>query len=217
MNVIPLSRVDQVDASADVTVSDEQILEGVQRREGQALETLYRRHATALRGVIRRVLPGFADADDILQEVFVEIWARADTYSPSKGRPLGWMNTIARRRAIDRVRQMQTYRRITEEAGSEINHVRLSSGGMNLEKAVDSKDFCAVLGTILNRLPAAQRQALELAFFKDMSQREIAAKIGVPVGTVKTRLQLALAKLERALKGVSGEMLSAYRRPSMAA
>ena len=84
--------------SSDST--DESLMEGVQNRVGFALEQLYRRHAAILRAVIFRAVHDDGDTDDVLQEVFIEIWDRAASYTPQKGRPLGWMITLGRRRAI---------------------------------------------------------------------------------------------------------------------
>src|SRR5262249_60709951 len=88
--------------SADeVESTDEALMQAVQDREGPAFESLYRRHASLLRAVIYRAVHHDADADAVLQEVFIEIWDRAGSYTPQKGRPPGWLMTPARRRRID--------------------------------------------------------------------------------------------------------------------
>lgn len=185
-------------------------MQGVQGRDGAALEQLYRRHSSILRAVIYRAVHQDADADDVLQEVFIEIWNRADSFMPEKGRALGWMITLARRRAIDRIRRNQAYQRSSDRAELELSTTIESRPRNTAEEEMNSAETREVIADILKRLPENQRQAVELAFFRGLSQRQIAAETGIPVGTIKTRLQLALAKIERALKGVSREFVAQY-------
>ena len=196
--------------SASHESSDELLMRAVQGRNGTALEFLYRRHSSLLRAVIFRAVHQDADADDVLQEVFIEIWNRADSFAPEKGRALGWMITLARRRAIDRIRRNQAYQRSSDRAELELATTVETRPRNRAEEELNSAETREVIAEILNRLPENQRQAVELAFFRGLSQRQIAAETGIPVGTLKTRLQLALAKIERALKGVSREFVSEY-------
>jgi len=193
--------------------SDEALLLEVQNRAGAALEELYRRHASLLRAVIYRAVHHDADADDVLQEVFIEIWDRSGGYTPEKGRPLGWMITLARRRAIDRIRRNQALQRTANRVEIEYSESPATRPRNQAEEEMNTAETRAVIAEILQRLPDNQRQAIELAFFKGLSQRQIAAATGIPVGTIKTRLQLALAKIERALKGVSREFVDRYMTP----
>src|SRR5687768_16324875 len=95
-------------------VTDEQLMGLIQARDDAALATLYRRHTPLLRTVIARVVHNEHDVDDLLQEVFLELWNRADHYDEAKGKALGWIVTLARRRAIDRIRRRQAYARAEE-------------------------------------------------------------------------------------------------------
>ncbi len=197
--------------SESLESSDEMLMLAVQGRDGAALEQLYRRHSSLLRAVIFRAVHQDADADDVLQEVFIEIWNRADSFAPEKGRALGWMITLARRRAIDRIRRNQAYQRSSDRAEMELATTTIEARPRNrAEEEMNSAETRDVIAEILKRLPDNQRQAIELAFFRGLSQRQIAAETGIPVGTIKTRLQLALAKIERALKGVSREFVDQY-------
>ena len=196
--------------------TDEDLMLAVQDRQGIALEYLHRRHASILRAVIFRAVHQDADADDVLQEVFIEIWNRADSFAPAKGRALGWMITLARRRAIDRIRRNQAYQRSSERAELELATATDARPRNHAEEEMNSAETREVIAEILKRLPDNQRQAIELAFFRDLSQRQIAAETGIPVGTIKTRLQLALAKIERALKGVSREFVDRYSTSAVA-
>jgi RNA polymerase sigma-70 factor (ECF subfamily) len=182
---------------------DEQLMMLIQQGNEAALATLYRRHTAILRTVIARVVHIDADVDDLLQEVFLEIWKRCQTYEENKGKALGWMITMARRRAIDRVRRRQAYARAEErlrlqnEAEEHEVHYHVEEDAAASERAVMLQQTMAIL-------PDAQREALQMAFYQGMSQRQIAAKTGVPLGTIKTRLELALRKLRTALASLGG-------------
>src|SRR5436309_7329936 len=105
------STLDQPGASS---VADEALMKAVSRRRHDALAVLYNRHGKRLRATIDGVVHEGAEADDVLQEIFMQIWEEAGRYSPRAGKPLGWMVTIARRRAIDRLRRRQAYSRARE-------------------------------------------------------------------------------------------------------
>src|SRR3954451_23516534 len=100
--------------AAAAAVSDEVLMKHISRRRHEALAELYDRHGKRLRATIDGVVHEEAEADDVLQEIFIQIWKEADRYSPKAGKPLGWMVTIARRRAIDRLRRRQAYSRVRE-------------------------------------------------------------------------------------------------------
>ncbi|HEY3898101.1 MAG TPA: sigma-70 family RNA polymerase sigma factor [Chthoniobacter sp.] len=183
--------------------ADEQLMMLVQRGDEAALATLYRRHTAILRTVIARVVHIDADVDDLLQEVFLEIWKRCQTYEEKKGKVLGWMITMARRRAIDRVRRRQAYARAEErlrlQCEAEDREVHY-----HVEEDAAASERATMLQQTMAALPDAQREALQLAFYQGLSQRQIAAKTGVPLGTIKTRLELALRKLRTALTSLGG-------------
>jgi RNA polymerase sigma-70 factor (ECF subfamily) len=189
--------------SGEAGPADEQLMVLVQQGDEAALATLYRRHTAILRTVIARVVHIDADVDDLLQEVFLEIWKRSQTYEENKGKVLGWMITMARRRAIDRVRRRQAYARAEErlrlqtEAQDEVSHYHVEEDAAASERAVMLQQTLAIL-------PDPQREALQMAFYQGLSQRQIAAKTGVPLGTIKTRLELALRKLRVALTSLGG-------------
>ena len=139
-----------------------------------------------------------ADIDDVLQEILLQIWNEADHYSPKAGTPLGWIVTIARRRAIDRLRKRQAYSRARER------YSKLGQQPRNLRRdAYDPfvlNDLQHFLEKSIRALPRLQREAVELAFFKGLSHREIATATHAPLGTVKTRLELGLQKLIHAIR-----------------
>jgi RNA polymerase sigma-70 factor (ECF subfamily) len=183
--------------------TDEQLMAQVQARNEASLATLYQRHTAILRTVIARVVHNDADVDDLLQEVFLELWNRAQTYDETKGKVLGWLITLARRRAIDRVRRRQAYARAEErlrlqtEADPQTSH-------HHVEEDANASDRAVILQRMFATLPEAQREALRLAYYEGLSQREIAAKTGVPLGTIKTRLELGVRKIRTALVALGG-------------
>src|SRR5246127_5339756 len=113
------STLDQPGVAA---VPDEALMKEISRRRHDALRELYGRHSKRLRAAIDCVVHEEAEADDVLQEIFVQIWEEADRYSPKAGKPLGWMVTIARRRAIDRLRRRQAYSRVRERYQQRVTH-----------------------------------------------------------------------------------------------
>jgi RNA polymerase sigma-70 factor (ECF subfamily) len=174
-------------------------MKAVSHRRYDALAELYDRHGKRLRATIDGVVHEEADADDVLQEIFIQIWEEAGRYSPGVGKPLGWMVTIARRRAIDRLRRRQAYSRVRERYQKRVTHEVLNSP-RQADEVFMLNDLRHFLKESMRVLPRLQREALELAFFKGLSHREIAAATHAPLGTVKTRLELGLQKLTHALR-----------------
>ena len=194
-------------------LTDEQLMDGVQQQDALSLEELYRRHHQTLRAVIVRVLHNEHTTDDLLQEVYMEIWRLATRYSPDKGKALGWMITLTRRRAIDRLRREQAYFRVEERFQRETEQQPDAWTHTGVEEDIEAQDLRRILENILTTLPPAQRAAVELAFYKGMSQREIASYTKIPLGTIKTRLELGVRKIGTRLREVLGE--SAQHRVSV--
>lgn len=185
--------------------TDEQLMEAVRLEDGSALEELYRRHSSTLRAVIVRVLHNEHSSEDLLQEVFLEVWRLAARYSQEKGKALGWMITLARRRAIDRLRREQAYFRVEERFQKETEQQPEAWTHTRVEQDIESSDLRRILATIMETLPPAQREAVELAFYKGMSQREIASHTNIPLGTIKTRLELGVRKISVKLKDLMSD------------
>jgi RNA polymerase sigma-70 factor (ECF subfamily) len=179
-------------------IGDEGLMERITQRQQSALSELYSRHAHTLRGLIGKVVLEESEADDVLQESFLQIWREAASYSPEAGKPLGWAVTIARRRAIDRVRRRSCYRRAKQRFEEEVRPAAMRRNATAAE--LTNSDLRRFLGRQMQTLPDGQRKALELAFFGGLSQREIAVATRTPLGTVKTRLQLGLRKLTQCIR-----------------
>jgi len=179
--------------------TDEALMQDISRQRHDALAELFGRHGQRLRAAIDGVVHEEAETDDILQEIFLQIWKEAEHYSPAAGRPLGWMVTIARRRAIDRLRRRQAYARACERYGKELGE-RPRNGRHGAEDSFVANDLRSFLRKCMQALPRFQREAVDLAFFKGLSHSEIAAATKAPLGTVKTRLELGVQKLTHALR-----------------
>ncbi len=177
----------------------------IQQRDPQALADLYDRYGGILKALIMRVLHNEAGADDLLQEIFVEIWNHAQNFSAQKGKPLGWIVTLARRRSIDRLRKYLAYARAEDRLQHSPEQQPDAWTHNVTEDAIERNDRSAVLRSAIRALPEPQQHAIELAFFKGMSQREIAAHTNIPLGTIKTRLELGLKKMTETLKALKDE------------
>jgi RNA polymerase sigma-70 factor (ECF subfamily) len=181
--------------------SDDELLASIQRREMRALETLYDRHRIVAYSLALRMLGSPADAEEVVQESFLNVWRAAETYRSGRGAVRSWLLSIVHHRAIDRLRgrQSRPVPVVLEE-------------GMDLPDRADVWEEVAdrltgqEVRAALQQLPAEQREAIELAYFKGYTQTQIAHIMTVPVGTVKGRMRLGLHKLRSLLEGSQTEM-----------
>jgi RNA polymerase sigma-70 factor (ECF subfamily) len=180
--------------------SDETLMARIQQRDEAALTMLYYRHGKLLRAVMSRCVYDDQHCEDLLQEVFVEIWNRAEHYSAEKGRALGWLITLARRSALDRVRRFQAYSR-AEQRLREQEEVQGGDDFFDGDAEIAQRDLGSRLEKALSTLPPAQSDAVRMAFVDGLSQRDIVARTGIPLGTIKTRIELGLRKLRSAMRG----------------
>lgn len=180
--------------------SDESLMQSIVDRKDRAIAALYDRHAKTLKKIIYQVLQDDAEADDVLQESILQIWKEAGSYSAALGKPLGWLVTIARRRAIDRVRRRSAYARAKDRFELYVETEPRSWLRSCTDEDTAAADIRHFLETEIERLPEYQAEAVKLSFFSGLSHREIAAKTGTPLGTVKTRLELGLRKLSTSIR-----------------
>ncbi len=159
-----------------------------------ALEELSRRHTPLLRSEAWRILGDADDAADVAQEVLWKIWRHAGEYDRSKAGVGTWLGVLTRRLAIDRLRQRRRRMRLLDSQPPQSDVVPPEA-----TDRVDALDRSRVVRTALGELPNEQRKILELMYFRDMSQREIARATGIPLGTVKTRAGLAVRRLRQTL------------------
>jgi RNA polymerase sigma-70 factor (ECF subfamily) len=163
---------------------DAALLERIVARDARSVSVLYDRHARLLFNLILRILRDRADAEDVLQEVFVAVWTRAESYNPTLGPPAAWLVRIARNRAIDRFRSNAARGRLAD--GSRDLAPVASAAGPE-----DRHDVVRALAV----LPPEQRELVEQAYFMGLTHSELATRFGLPLGTVKTRVRNGLRAL----------------------
>jgi RNA polymerase sigma-70 factor (ECF subfamily) len=182
------------------TDRDVELLQRVARQDRDAFAEFYDRHSTLLFSVACKILNDQTDAEDVVQETFVHIWEKAPNFDPNLGKASSWAATMARNKAIDRIRAAQRRTRLAEEAGSEMAIANESDATVN--DAVHGHDKAKLIQTAIVTLPAEQRQAIELAFFSELTQIEISEKLKQPLGTIKARIRRGLLKLRDQLEGL---------------
>jgi RNA polymerase sigma-70 factor (ECF subfamily) len=184
--------------AANQAASDDQLMEDVVNRKADALESIYQRYESLLRNVILGVIRDESDVEDVLHEVLLQVWEQSDRYNPNEKGLRGLLVTLARRRSLDRLRRRAAYRRATESLKSDTGNPLTLEVAPNTNQ-VEVNDLSKLLNRAIQVLPEAQKEVIDLAFFKGMSQREIASKRAISLGTVKTRLHLAQRKLHNYL------------------
>ena len=181
--------------------ADVNLLHAIARRDEAALASLYDRYRLILFGLLVRILGSREEAEDILQEVFIQVWRRAEDFDEQRGKPFTWLVTLARSRAIDRLRQLSARERLATATAQEAP----AEASDAVQDAYRSEQKEIVAGA-LAQLPEDQRQTLLLAYFEGLTQSEIAKRLGAPLGTVKTRMRSGMIKL-RELLGDRTEIL----------
>lgn len=175
--------------------SDVELLHAVARGDEAALARLYDAYRVILFGLLVRILNSREEAEDILQDVFIQVWRRAKDFDEKRGRPFTWLVTLARSRAIDRLRQLGARQRLATGAAQE--QTEMVSDALSDTIRVAQRE---TVRQALAELPEEQRSTLVLAYFDGLTQSEIAAKLNTPLGTIKTRMRSGMIKL-RALLG----------------
>lgn len=169
---------------------DEPLLRKIAGGDARALRVLYDRCASLTLALAVRILRSRAEAEEVVQEAFLEAWRSAGRYDPRRGTAISWILSIARSRALDRVRSRGAAARAIDALGRE----EPAPTPMPVESAEARQDRDRIRAS-LSALPADQRSVLELAYFEGLTQTEIAERTGTALGTVKTRCRLALQKL----------------------
>ncbi len=180
---------------------DDDLMQGVVRRDPTALMTLYDRHHRLAFALAYHVLGDAAEADEVVQDAFLVVWRRADSFTAARGGGVrAWLLTIVRHRAIDARRRSRRHR---EALGFEAVEETLATTDAwgEVARRLERDEVRAAVGA----LPEEQRRAIELAYFEGLTQWEIAERTGTPLGTVKGRLRLGLRKLRGVLAGAQGD------------
>jgi RNA polymerase sigma-70 factor, ECF subfamily len=183
---------------------DAALVRAVSQGSREAVGELYDRFAPMLLGLARRVVQDPGDAEEVVQEAFLHLWSRASGYDPARSSVATWLALVTRSRAIDRVRNRNVVGRAHAAAQRESEGAHASGDGS--ARVLDSERRRRVRAELAS-LPEEQRRVLELGFYSGLTQREIAQRTGIPLGTVKTRTLLAMKKLRAALRAEIRELL----------
>jgi RNA polymerase sigma-70 factor (ECF subfamily) len=184
-------------AAPDASV---RLLGEIARGDRDAFARFYDLHAPLVHTLALRILRERGEAEEVVQDVFVQVWRQAETYSSDRGTPEAWLITMTRSRGIDKLRSR---RRRDEMVRPVEDPDRLPEPAVQAS-AAGRAEARATLGGALGERPAAQRSVLELAYFDGLTQSEIAARLGEPLGTVKTRMRSGLERLRGVLAARSG-------------
>jgi RNA polymerase sigma-70 factor (ECF subfamily) len=174
------------------------LLVRIARQDRRAFEDLFARYSGILYATALKFLKDDADAQDVVQDVFIQIWDKAKLYDPAKGKPLTWALTLTRNRSIDRIRSIQRRSRLRDDFEKES---AVDESGILREalSGVDASDTAKILRDVVGQLPAPQRTVIQLAYFEGLTHTEIADRLGEPLGTIKARARRALMKLKTSL------------------
>jgi len=181
--------------------NDVELLKAIAARDEAALAQLYDRYRVILFGLLLRILNSREEAEDVLQEVFLQVWRRAADFDENRGRPFTWLVTLARSRGIDRLRTLGARERVAT-AGARDEADAVSDAASDAFRSEQRE----AVNNALAQLPDEQKRLLLLAYFDGLSQSEIAARVGAPLGTVKTRMRTGMMKLRQLLAGKGSDL-----------
>ena len=182
--------------------TDADLVRAVARGDEKAYASLYDRYASILLGLLIRILHSRAEAEDVLQDVFLQVWQRAKNFDETRGRAFTWLVTLTRSRAIDRLRSLASRDRVAEESVREVPVNVASDAVADAMRAEQSETISRALA----ELPEEQRRTISLAYFDGLTQTEIADRTGEPLGTVKTRTRAGLKKLRDLLSRAGSKL-----------
>jgi RNA polymerase sigma-70 factor (ECF subfamily) len=177
--------------TADLLDNPRALLQQIAGGDGEAFRRFYDRYASLIFTFAIRLLGSRSDAEDLLQEVFLQVWRQAQSYNPDRGSPEAWLITMTRSRALDKLRSS----RRRDMSPLSLDEPLPRDGGTQTEPPTQALEAKLTVEGVLTKLPAAQRTVLELAYFDGLTQSEIAAQLREPLGTVKTRMRAGLERL----------------------
>jgi RNA polymerase sigma-70 factor (ECF subfamily) len=186
---------------------DHTLLARVAKGDQEAFERLYEQTSSLLYTLVVRIVGKPADAADLLQEVYLEAWRKASNYDTARGAPMAWLVTLARSRAIDWVRALAARGKgvtasLDDTPASDL--VAQNADALDIRAANERQ---ALVRASLKSLPPVQQQVIELAFYEGLTHTEISERLNVPLGTIKTRIRLAMEKLRDGLQPLWEEEL----------
>lgn len=183
------------DPDATQQLSDADLIGQASQGDARALEVLYERYSRVVFSFALRIVNDALIAEELLQEVFFRAWQQGGSFRASKGTFLTWLLSITHNMAIDEVRKRKRRPQRSDSDDPDLVLAAVPDTGPSVEDEVWSRTLRERIGRALDTLPAAQREAIELAYFKGMTHREIAEALDEPLGTIKTRMRLGMQKL----------------------
>jgi RNA polymerase sigma-70 factor (ECF subfamily) len=176
--------------------TDVALLNAIAARDEAALAQLYDRYDRILFGLLMRILNNREEAEDVLQEVFLQVWRKAADFDEKRGRPFTWLVTLTRSRGIDRLRTLAARERVAVAGAREVSD-EVSDAATDAFKSEQR----GLVSDALAKLPDEQKRPIMLAYFDGLTQTEIATRTGAPLGTVKTRMRTGMIRLRELLAG----------------
>ena len=183
----------------NASLSDAELFSQIAASQVAALSGLYDRYADRLYGLACKILNNDAQAEDVLQDLFVYIWQNAGKFDRKRGASLPWLFVLCRNRCIDKLRANASKSRQMVPIDDHLQQYLVDDERPDPSQAVDIDETSRNIRNALNQIPAEQREPILLAYFEGLSQTEIAGRLGLPVGTVKTRVRLGMQKLRMLL------------------
>lgn len=180
---------------------DAELLRRIAQQDRLAFAEFYDRHASLMFSVAAKILSDPQEAEDVLQETCLQLWAKAGNFDPQLGKASSWVATMVRNKAIDRLRAARRRHQLAEQAGSE--QAIASEVRDTANEAILGHDKAKLIQSAIGKLSADQRRAIELAYFSGLTQDEIAQKLSTPLGTVKARIRRGLLKLRDRLENAT--------------
>jgi RNA polymerase sigma-70 factor (ECF subfamily) len=181
------------------SVIDPALLARIAKGDQQAFSQLYDHSNTLLYTLALRILGNREEAVELLQDVYLEIWRKVARYDVGRGTPIAWLITLTRSRALDRLRARASRCQQFKETLDGDTVARAQDFGPSPYETQADQELRLLVGQAISSLPAAQQQAIELAYYEGLSHSEIATKLNQPLGTVKTRIKLGMSKLRDTL------------------
>jgi RNA polymerase sigma-70 factor (ECF subfamily) len=183
-------------ASTTKTMTDLELIQQIRQRDRQAFDLFYDRYAQIIFSLCVRILKDTGEAEDVLQEIFVQIWREAERFDAARASVKTWLFTIARSRSLDRYRSRKTAHQRFEDAAAE--DLQQISSKEDLQSTSVVQQYVA---TAMQQLTKEQRAVLELCYYRGFTQEEISNLLGEPLGTIKSRIRAALIRLRSAFAG----------------
>jgi RNA polymerase sigma-70 factor (ECF subfamily) len=177
------------------------LIKGVVDQDEQAMARFYDTTSRLVYGLVLRILGDPSAAEEVLLDVYLQVWRQASRYSEERGSPMAWLTTMARSRALDRLRSGSQERQRSQP----LEVVGHQATGVGADDAAVASELQSFVHSALDTLSAEQREVIELAYYRGLSHREIALELGQPLGTVKTRTRLGMLKLREILKPLTAE------------